>query len=87
MPEPAYTTDTSIEARAVQLECFRALLPQERIRKACAMSRRATLMAFTAIRRRQPTLTPHEVQLKYLEIAYGPALAADVRRWRRERQV
>lgn len=85
MATPAYTTDTSTEAQAVQLRQFRALLPQERIRKACGMSRRGRLMAFDAIRRRYPLAAPNDVRLKYIELAYGSELADNVRRWQQER--
>jgi hypothetical protein len=79
------TNDTSREAAEVQQRCFRMLTPTERIRKACAMSRRNRLMAFEAIRRQHPSLPPSDIQLAYIALAYGRALAADVRRWRQER--
>jgi hypothetical protein len=85
MHMPVYTNDTSHEAEAVQLQCFRTLTPAERIHKACAMSRRNRMMAFEAIRRRHPSLSPRDVQLTYIDLAYGSALAADVRRWLEER--
>lgn len=86
MPTPIYTTDTCTKAQAVQMRQLRKLSPQERIRKGSAMSRLAKLQAFAAIRRRHPSLSPAEVQLKYLEIAYGASLADNVRRWQQERQ-
>lgn len=86
MKPPVYTTDTSPDALAVQAACFRRLAPAERVRKACAMSRRGKRLAIDAIRRRQPGLGPDEVRLKYIEIAYGIALSDDVRRWQGERK-
>ena len=86
MAMPVYTNDTSHEAEAMQLQCFRMLTPAERIQKACAMSRRNRMMAFEAIRRRHPSLSPRDVQLTYIDLAYGSALAADVRRWLQERR-
>ena len=41
-------------------------------------------MAFAAIRRRHPELDDDEVQLLFIELTYGKALAADVRRWKAE---
>lgn len=82
---PAYTSDTADEAAAIQLQCFRKLTPAERVRKACAMSRRNRLLAMEAIRRRHPGLAKDDVQLVYIELAYGAEIAGKVRRWRQER--
>lgn len=79
-----YTTDTSPEALTVQLECLRKMSPAERIQKTCAMSRQVRKMAFEAIRRRHPSLDESEVQLLFIELTYGKALADDVRRWKAE---
>lgn len=84
-PTP-YTTDTSPEARAVQLDCMRKMSPQERIRKTCAMSSRVRKMAFDAIRRRHPELDESEVQLLFIELTYGRLLANEVRCWKAERR-
>ena len=86
MSIPAYTSDTAAEAAAVQLQCFRMLTPAERVRKACAMSSRNRLMAMEAIRRRHPGLANDDVQVAYIELAYGGEIAANVRRWRQERR-
>jgi hypothetical protein len=80
-----YTTDTSPEARAVQLDCLRKMSPQERIRKTFALSCQVRNMAFAAIRRRHPGLDESEVQLLFIELTYGKPLADDVRRWKTER--
>lgn len=82
MGPSAYTTDTSPEALAVQLECLRKMTPKQRIRQSCAMSRRVRQMAFEAIRRRHPDFTEEEVQLLFIELTYGRALASEVRRWK-----
>ncbi len=86
MSMPAYTSDTTDEAAAIQLQCFRKLTPAERVRKACAMSTRNRLLAMEAIRRRHPGLTKDDVQLAYIGLAYGGEIAAKVRRWRQERR-
>ena len=85
MTGSVYTTDTSPEAQAVQLECLRKMSPHERIRQMCAMSRQVRNMAFEAIRRRHPGLDESEVQLLFIELTYGKPLADDVRRWKAER--
>ena len=82
-----YAIDTSSEAFEVQLDCLRKMSPQERIRRTCAMSRRIKQMAFEAIRRRYPDLSEQQAQLKFIELTYGAALAADVCDWVKERGV
>ena len=68
----------------MQLACLRRMTPQQRIRQTCALTRQVRQMAFAAIRRRDPDLTDEEVQLRFIELTYGAALAQDVRRWQQE---
>jgi hypothetical protein len=79
-------SDTSPDADEAQLSCFRRLLPQERLRKMVASSRRGRDLALAAIRRSEPAISEAEVRLRYLALAYGDALAADVRRWLGDRE-
>lgn len=78
-------SDTSADAAAVQLQCIRDMPPQERLRKGCALTNRGRRLAKEAIRRRHPGATEDEVHLHFLAIAYGDAVADDVRRWLQER--
>jgi len=79
----AYTTDTSDEALAVQLDGLRRMTPDERLRKMKDMSARVKRMALDAIRRRHPDWDDREVRLKFIEITYGEELASEVRSaWR-----
>lgn len=80
-----YTSDTSAEAHAVQLDCIRKMTPQERIRQMCALSNQVKKMTFDAIRRRHPEFDEDEVQVRFIELTYGKTLADDVRRWKLER--
>jgi hypothetical protein len=79
------TNDTAAEAEAVQLECIRRMSPLDCLRAACRMSNRGRRLAFDAIRARLPDADETEVRLRYIELAYGAELAADVRRWLRDR--
>ena len=74
-------TDTSPEALAVQLDCWRNMTPSQRIRKMCTLSGRTKRMAFEAIRRRHPDFLEDEVQMLFIELAYGQTLANKIRRW------
>jgi hypothetical protein len=74
-------TDTSPDALDVQLACFRALTPQERLQKMVASSRRGRDLAMAAIHAAEPRLSDQEVRLRYLALAYGEELATEVRQW------
>jgi len=81
MPQIATVSDTSADADEAQLDCFRRLTPQQRLQKMVASSRRGRDLAITAIRRSEPEITEQEARLRYLALAYGDDLAADVRQW------
>ena len=87
MSAAPYTTDTSSEAYAIQLQRFRQMSPAERILTACRLSQQARCMAIQAIRRLHPSADERTVKLKMIEIAYGRSLAEDVGRWQAERCV
>lgn len=71
----AYTTDTSDEAAAVQLEGMRRMSPTERANKMCKHSASLRRMGMDAIRRRHPEHDQHEIRLKFIELTYGKELA------------
>ncbi|MCO6455741.1 MAG: hypothetical protein J5I93_10640 [Pirellulaceae bacterium] len=79
MSDTPLVSDTSVEARAVQLACLRSMTPRQRIRQTCGLSQQVRRMAFAAIRRRWPDLPEEEVQLRFIELTYGKSLADDVR--------
>ena len=85
-PMHPYTTDTSAEAEAIQLELFRRMSPADRIAKMCNLSASLRRMAFDAIRRVHPDLDEAEVRLKFIESTYGKDLADEVRRHLRPRE-
>jgi hypothetical protein len=85
MTQVGMLSDTSQTAADLQRRRIRDLQPLERLRKGCALSCRGRRMALEAIRRRYPAADDVEVRLRFIEIAYGSALAGDVRRWLLER--
>ena len=85
MDSRTYTTDTSEEALEMQLECFRRMTPPERIAKMSSWSSQIKRMGFDAIRRRHPEFDEQQVQLKYIELAYGLEIAQGYRTWLTER--
>lgn len=77
MPNP-YTTDTSQDAEAVQLELWRSMSGQERIQKVTTLSSRLRDMLLDAIRRRHPEFSEDQVRLKFVELTYGEAIASEM---------
>jgi hypothetical protein len=61
--------------------------PLERLQAGCRMSQRGRRLAMEAIRRRHPDADDVEIRLRSIELAYGTGLAADVRRWLRNRKL
>jgi hypothetical protein len=81
MDTTTYTSDTSAEADDLQLECFRRMTPQQRFNRMSSWSAQIKRMAFDAIRRQHPDFSDRQVQLRFIELAYGTELAADFGRW------
>jgi len=81
MPTTRYTSDTSKQANAVQLDLWRSMSGQERVAKSMALSSRLRKMAFDAIRRQHPDWDERQVQLKFIELTYGKKLASEVTEW------
>lgn len=75
-----YTTDTSPEAEAVQIELVRRMAPAQRLEKTIQRSSQMLRAAKAAIRRRYPAYSEQEVAIKFIELHYGDELAAGVRR-------
>jgi hypothetical protein len=76
-----YTTDTSPEAEQVQLDLIRRMTPSERALKALRMTTRLIRECKAAIARNHPELTPQEIGIAFIELNYGPELAAAVQRY------
>ncbi len=79
MVPAAYTTDTTPEANAVQLECLRRMSGAEHFAMMCRMTANVRAMAFDAIRRRHPDFSNDEVRLRFIELTYGSELAENVK--------
>ena len=75
-----YTTDTSPEAEAVQLELVRRMPRSERVQKALRLSSEMVHSAKAAIRRRHPDDTELQVAIRFIELCYGADLPIEVQR-------
>ena len=78
--------DTSIEARARQLEAYRAMRPADRLRLAAQMSDEVRSLARSGIRARHGSdASEAEVDAELARILFGGDIAASVEAWRRLR--
>ena len=85
MTSQPYTTDTSSDADAFQIELLRKQTPEQRVQKALALSSEVARQCKAAIRRRHPDYDENEVSLKFIELNYGRQLADEVRADRLQR--
>lgn len=76
-----YTTDTSPEAEAVQLDLIRSMTASERAMKAVRMTTRLIRECKATIARNNPSLTPREIGIAFIELNYGKDLAEAVDRY------
>jgi hypothetical protein len=70
--------DTDAEAERVQLDLLRAASPARRGGLAVALSAAAIGASRRALERRSPAATEEEIGLRFVELNYGPELAAEV---------
>lgn len=70
--------DTDAEAERVQLELLRAASPAQRGGLALALTATAIGLSRRALERQSPEASEEEIGLRFLELNYGPELAADV---------
>jgi hypothetical protein len=75
------SADTDVEAENVQMALLREAGATRRIRMALSLSAQVIGLAHQAIRRSHPQATDEDVRLRFVELHYGPDLAADVRRF------
>jgi len=72
-------TDTSPEAERVQLELLRRATVERRLRLALSLSSSVIALSREGLRRRMPGAREEEVGLRFVELHYGPEIAAAVR--------
>ena len=80
-----YTTDTSPEAEAVQLELIRQMTPQQCLDMSIRMTNRLIRECKNAIRREHPEWNEQEVGLAFIRQNYGEELYLAVKAYLSER--
>jgi hypothetical protein len=81
-----YTTDTSPEAEAVQIELIRRMSGADRIRLTLELTNRHIRECKDAIRRNNPDFSEQDVMLAFVELNYGKQLADNVRAFSKDRR-
>jgi hypothetical protein len=71
--------DTSQEAESVLIRLLRAKPAPARLSEAVAANNRVARQCKEAIRRRNPDLSEQEINVRFIEIIYGRAIADQVR--------
>lgn len=77
--------DTSREALRVQYAALRRMTVAERLACMDDLTRLAREMSWEGLRRRNPTLTEAELEVRFFELVLGPRLATEVLEHRRAR--
>jgi hypothetical protein len=72
------SADTDADAERVQLELLRSASPAKRAALALSLSATVVSLARRALRHRDPAASEEEIGLRFVELNYGRALAAEV---------
>ena len=83
---PARPDDTDPEAERVQLDLLRAASPAQRGGLALALTATAIGLSRRALERQSPGASEEEIGLRFVELNYGPELAAEVADYLRQRR-
>ena len=75
-PRPA---DTSVEAERVQIDLLRKAPVSRRLHLAWSLSATVISVARRALARAQPHASQQDLDLRFVELHYGPDLAASLR--------
>lgn len=82
----ARSTDTDPEAERVQIELLRRASVGQRLRLSFSLSQTVIGLARRAIARSLGDASEEQIGLRFVELHYGPDLAAAVRRYLAERR-
>jgi hypothetical protein len=77
--------DTDADAERVQLDLLRAASPAQRSALAVALTATTVGLSRRALRRRSPNASEQDIGLRFVELNYGPELAAALAAWLSDR--
>jgi len=81
---PATSGDTSVEARSVQVECYRRMAPWQKVRVVMELGQLADAFALAGIADRYPDADEEERRMRLLVLKYGPNLVHRAYGWSAE---
>ena len=84
--QPTRPSDTDREAERVQLELLRAAAPAQRAGLAVSLTETAIALSRRALQRQSPGASEEEIGVRFVELNYGPELAAEVEAYLRRRR-
>ena len=73
-PADRFTADTTAEAARVQIEIYRRMAPEQRLKQAFEMTEFSRRLCAAGVRMRHPNYTEHQVQLAVVRILLGDEL-------------
>jgi hypothetical protein len=83
-PRVTRPADTDAEAERVQIELLRAATPAQRAALAIGLTATTVELSRRALQRAQPSASEDDVALRFVELNYGPEIAAALAAWRRD---
>ena len=69
-----FAADTSPEADRVQIDIYRRMPPEERLKQAFAMTEFARTLSAAGVRSRHPDYTEHQVHMAVVRLTLGDEL-------------
>jgi hypothetical protein len=81
VPLAASGTDTSAEALAVQMDCYRRMSPAERLRRVSDLTVGACMVSLAGLRQRHRGATERELLLRLAVLRLGAETVARVYGW------
>jgi len=85
-PITTRSADTDVDAERVQLDLLRAATPAQRGGMAVSLTATAIALSRRALQRQSPGASEEEIGLRFVELNYGPELAAELATYLRQRR-
>ena len=80
-----FSRDTSLEAERIQVEIFRRMPAEQKLRQVWDLNAMVRGLATEGLRMRLPDAAPRELEEEYLRLILPPRIAGEVIRIRRAR--
>jgi hypothetical protein len=81
MTYEAQACDTTVEIDRMLFDAYRAMTPEQKIRRMGDLTNAASLLALAGIRARHPGCSDREARLRLAALRYGPDLVRSAFGW------